>query len=735
VTTKTPDTGDIRRVDLHIAGMDCEEESNAIDAAVGKLGGVREVRSTVSGARTAVVFDPASITLADIEAAIRTTGCTVLPEGAKPEPPEESTRDVGQMIGWGALAMVAAIVLVAALGERLGLLDRVLERLPWWIPALAIAAGGWKVFLNVAIAARHRRVTAHTLMTVGVIAAAAVGQWTTAALIVFFMRLADWLEDMTTERSRRALEALVALQPATARVLREGAEVEVPVEQVAADEVVVVRSGERIPVDGEVVEGEAPVDQASITGESVPVDKGVGDSVFASTVAQAGYLEVRATKVGSDTMLARIVRLVEEAESRKAPVQKFADRFTTYYMPAVLLMGLATYFITGDVLRAVAVLVVACACAITLATPVVVLASVGNAARRGLLVKGGITLETLARVDTLVVDKTGTLTHGEPRVTDVIALNGMDESALLRAAAAVEWRSEHPLARAIAREAQARGLATPAAESFTSLTGRGVAGTVDGTTWAIGNRRLLAERQVAPDPEVDATVRALEHAGKTTFFVAAEDSLAGLIAVADAARMEVKPALAELRRLGVRRVVLLTGDNERVAAAIAGQLGIEDYRADLLPEEKIAAVQELQSEGAVVMMVGDGVNDGPALVQADVGVAMGAAGTDVALEAADVALMRDDWAMVPEALVLGRRAAGTIRQNLGFTAAYNVVGIALAFLGILPPVWAAAAQSLPDVAIMGNSARLLHVRSNEPPSGPAGAPGASPYAPRGGSGL
>ena len=710
MTTKASEASGVTTIDLRIAGMDCEDESNAIDAAVGKLAGVREVRSTVSGSRTSVTFDAASVTRDDIEAAIRTTGCAVLPDDVTAAPAEEPKRDVGEVIGWGVLGMVVTIVAVAAIGERFGLLDRVLERLPWWIPALAILAGGWKVFKNVAIAARHMRVTSHTLMTSGVIASAAVGQWTTAALIVFFMRLADWLEDMTTERSRRALEALVALQPPTARVLRDGIEVEVPVEAVAAGELVVVRPGERIPVDGQVVEGEAPVDQSSITGESIPIERTVGDSVFASTVAQAGYLQVRATRVGADTTLARIVRLVEDAESRKAPVQKFADRFSAYYLPAVLLMGLGTYLVTGEVLRGVAVLVVACACAITLATPVVVLASVGNAARRGLLVKGGITLEQLARIDTLVVDKTGTLTHGEPRVTDVIALNGMSESDLLQTAATLESHSEHPLARAIVREAHTRGLKLFVAESFTSLTGRGVAGTVAGTAWAIGNRRLLAERAVSAGDEDEAAVRTLEQEGKTTFFVSAGGSLVGLIAVADTVRAEVVPAFAELRSLGVRRVVLLTGDNERVAAAIARQVGIEDYRADLLPEDKIAAVRALQAGGAVVMMVGDGVNDGPALVQADVGVAMGAAGTDVALEAADVALMRDDWTMVPECIRLGRRAAGTIRQNLVFTAAYNVVGIALAFLGILPPVWAAAAQSIPDVAIMGNSARLLRTK-------------------------
>jgi Cd2+/Zn2+-exporting ATPase/Cu+-exporting ATPase len=304
------------------------------------------------------------------------------------------------------------------------------------------------------------------------------------------------------------------------------------------------------------------------------------------------------------------------------------------------------------------------------------------------------------------MDKTGTVTYGRPQLTDVVSLNGLAEADLLRAVASVEARSEHPLARAIVQAATERGLASLEPEAFTPLPGRGLVGTVAGREWAVGNRRLLAERGVSLGPEHEAWARELESAGKTAFFVANDGGPVGLVAVADTIRPDVRDALTELKRLGVRRLLLLTGDNERVAAAIAGELGVE-YRADLLPEAKIAALKALQAEGGVVMMVGDGVNDAPALVQADVGVAMGVAGTDVALEAADVALMRDDWAMVPEALRLGRRAAGTIRQNLGFTALYNAVGITLAFLGLLPPVWAAAAQSLPDVAIMLNSSRLL----------------------------
>jgi Cd2+/Zn2+-exporting ATPase/Cu+-exporting ATPase len=700
----SPAADGLATVHLPVQGVCCADEAAQVRALLGRLPGVADVRPVVAAGRVTVVYDPDRLAVDRIRAALAAAGFAArTTDGALAAADRRPV--VGRVLGWGVLGIVAAVVLVAAVGERLGLFDEALARLPWWLPALAVVVGGWPVFRGVLRAALLGRVTGHTLMTVGAVAAAGVGQWTTAALLVFFMRFSDWVEELASGRSRRAIRELVALQPATARVLRGGREVEVAVAELVVGDVVLVRPGERVAVDGAVLEGEAPVDQAPITGESVPVDKAPGDPVFAATVARAGFLKVRATKVGADTTLARIVRLVEEAETHKAPVQRFADRFAAYYLPAVVVVALGTYLATGRVLNAVAVLVVSCACSIVMATPVAVLASVGNGARRGLLVEGGAALEQLARVDTVVMDKTGTLTHGEPRLTDVVPLNGLAEPELLRVVAAVESRSEHPLARAIVRAAAERGLAPPEPEGFASLPGRGVVGTVGGRAWAVGSRRLLAERGLGVDPAAEARARALEAGGKTVFF-AADGALAGLVAVADGLRPEVKSALGELRALGVRRLLLLTGDDERVAAAVAGELGVE-HRANLLPEDKIAAVRALQAEGAVVMMVGDGVNDAPALAQADVGVAMGAAGTDVAIEAADVALMRDDWRMVPEAIRLGRRSARTIRQNLAFTAVYNAVGITLAALGLLPPVFAAAAQSLPDVGVMLNSARLL----------------------------
>ncbi len=694
-------------ITLPVAGMDCASCAAHIEQAVKKLPGVEGVQVLVAAERATVVYDPQRLGRAEIVGAIGHAGYSV-PEAVPLEAVEVSVRSeraVSSMIGWGVLGIVALVVVVASLGEQLGLLDGLIDRLPWWLPAAAVAIGGYPVFKGVIQAALRRQVTSHTLMSVGVIAAAAVGEWTTAALIVFFMRFADYLEDLTTGRSRQALQQLAALQPATARVVRDGCEAEVPVAGVRVGEHVVVRPGERIPVDGHVVEGQASVDQAPIIGESIPVDKRVGNGVFAATIALGGSLTIETTKPAADTTFARIVRLVEEAEAQKAPVQRFADKFSTYYLPVVLAVALATLLVSGQLLNAVAVLVVACSCAIALATPVVVLASVGNAAQRGLLIKGGMALEQLARVDTLVVDKTGTLTRGEPQVTEVVPLR-MPEDALLRVLATLENRSEHPLARAIVRAAAQRGVVPGTVDTFTAVSGRGIVGVVDGQEWTVGNRRLLHERGIALDEVPAAEAQALEDKGKTVFFVAFEGRVVGLVALADVLRPEVKAALAALKELGIRRSVLLTGDNERVAASVAGELDIE-YRANLLPEDKIAAVKALQDAGSVVLMVGDGVNDAPALVQADVGMAMGVAGTDVALEAADVALMRDDWTMVPEALRIGKRGRRTIRQNLGFTAGYNVVGLTLAAVGILPPIWAAAAQSLPDVAIMLNSARLL----------------------------
>ena len=690
-------------LELTVAELDCADEAQQIEGALGRLGGVTGVRTAVGARKAIVAFDPERVTPEAIREAVRGLGMTVTEARA---PVTSRRRSLPDLLGWVFVSVVALVVLVGIAGERLGLAEALVDRIPPWIALAAVLAGGYPIFRNVVRALRNRAVTSHALMTLGILGAIAIGQYAAGAVIVFFMRLADFLEGYTTERSRRAIKELLRLAPETARVERNGVEREIAAAEVVRGEVVLVKSGDRIPVDGAVLDGRASVNQAPITGESVPVEKQPGDQVFAATICERGALRVRTERVGRDTTFGQIIRLVEEAEASKAPVQRFADRFTGYYIPVVLAVAAVTYLASGNATAAVATVLVACSCAIAMATPITVLAAVGVAARRGIVVKGGRYLEALAKVDTIVMDKTGTLTIGRPEVTDVIALDGGPPTEVLRLAAALERRSEHPLAAGIVRAATKQGGPLDEPDGFEVYPGAGVAGTVGGRRVWCGTEKLMVGAGIILPAEVQGQITALAIAGKSVAVVASDGGLLGLIALADTLRPEVLPALEALRKLGIRRLLLLTGDRRQVAEAVAGRLGL-DFRAEVLPEDKIRVIADLQRQGHVVAMVGDGINDAPALAQADVGIAMGAAGTDAAIEAAHVALMQDNWLVVPEAITIGRRAFRTIKQNLWFTAAYNVIGMLLAATGWLPPVAAAAAQSLPDVAVMLNSSRLL----------------------------
>jgi Cd2+/Zn2+-exporting ATPase/Cu+-exporting ATPase len=466
---------------------------------------------------------------------------------------------------------------------------------------------------------------------------------------------------------------------------------------------VIVRPGEKIPVDGEVVSGQATVDQAAITGESMPVEAGPGSQVYAATFARLGSLRIRTAHVGPDTTFGRVIRMVEEAEAHRADVQRIADKFSSYYLPVVALVAALTFLFRRDPLATAAVLVVACSCSFALATPIAMLASIGAAAKRGLLIKGGKFLEALARADVLLIDKTGTLTLGQPTITDVIALNGMKPDEIVRLAASAERYSEHPLAEAVRSAAHQRSLPLGDPQGFEALPGMGVKATVEGQAVSIGGVRLI------PAAAKIGQLKALESQGKTALVVAVAGEPVGVLAAADTLRSEVPAALGEVRRLGIKHIELLTGDNGRVASTLALSLGIA-YRAGLLPEDKIRIVKEYQSKGHSVIMVGDGVNDAPALAQANIGVAMGAAGSGIAIEAAHVALMREDWSLIPDLLRIARRTMRVVKSNIGFTLLYNFVGLTLASLGILPPILAAAAQSLPDLGILANSSRLIRQR-------------------------
>lgn len=693
------------RRELQIDGMDCAGCARHVQSALEGVPGVEEADVRLVSEKADVALDPSGPpTLQALEQAVEKAGYEVRPEESATDgtstDPEGHTRS-----SLGLLAAVAALVLaVTGLGHGLGVFDWLQAQVPWYLGLAAVVGLGVPVFRNVGEAAWHGRVTAHTLMTVGVIAALVTGEWMTAFVIVIFMRVGDYVEHLTTDRARSALRQLVHAAPQTARVEREETEIEVPVEEVGAGEVVVVRPGEKIPVDGTVVGGAATVDLSAITGEPMPVEVGTGDEVYAATIAQGGGLRIRTEQVGADTTFGRVVQMVEEAEGHQGQVQKWADQFSGYYLPVVGTVAAVTYLVSGDAMATVAVLVVACSCAFALATPVAMLASIGTVARRGLLVKGGRYLETLTQADVLLVDKTGTLTLGTPQIVEVVPQPGQTEEEVLRLAAAAEHYADHPLADAVREAAAEREISSPVPSDFETVPGEGIRARVDGRTITVGNRRMVED---VPDE-----LSALDRPGCTLLHVTVEGKVVGRLVAADEARAGVTEALEEVRAAGIEHIEVLTGDREASAVRLAERLGLE-VRAELLPEDKIDVVKTYQEQGHTVVMVGDGVNDAPALAQADVGIAMGGVGTDIAIDAAPVVLMREDWRLIPALFRTARRTLRVVKGNFVFTGVYNLAALSFAATGLLPPIWAAALHAVPDLGILVNSSRLLRGEDEE----------------------
>ncbi len=686
-------------LDVPIQGMDCVECTRHVERAISDLAGVVSVEVLLGAERAVVRLNPDQVGISDLRVAVENAGYRVpAPETALAE---RSAAQYARRILTLLFGVFAILIFVVVIGEWLGLLESVSRLIPWQLGLTIILLGGYPVFLNVLRAVRRKEVIAHTLMTVGVIAAVIVGEWATAAVVVFFMRVGDFVERYTSDRARHAIRDLTALSPQKARILRQGDEVEVPIEEVNVGDLVIVRPGEKIPVDGEVVAGQATVDQASITGESMPVEVETGSQVYAATIATLGNLRIHTRRIGPASTFGRVIKLVEEAESRRGGVQRTADRFSSYFLPLVAGIAALTFLIGRDPLATAAVLVVACSCSFALATPIAMLASIGASARRGLLIKGGKHLESLAQAHTVLIDKTGTLTLGEPQITDVIPLGEISEDDLLSLAASAERYSEHPLAEAVRLAAFHRGCMIQEPERFEAAPGIGVLAWIDSHEIKVGNRRSL------PDTSLPALVLEKERQGKTLLLVTRDGELLGALAAADTPRADVPKAISELKRLGVDELVLISGDNRYATANLAHKLGV-DFHAELLPEDKIAIVRRYQDQGRTVVMIGDGVNDAPALAQADVGIAMGAVGSDVAIEAAHIALMREDWMHIPLLFRIARRTMSVVKLNIGFTLIYNLVGLTLAAWGILPPILAAAAQSIPDLGILANSSRLLH---------------------------
>ena len=698
-----------KTLELEVEGLCCTECAVSVEKTLANRAGVDQVKILSAAEKVRLNYDESKTSKEELADSIAALGYKVRYEGQRVAAVSDAglSRVSREAVRFGFVALVALIAMLEIGGEYLGWFEQAQERIPVPVLLATIVIGGYPIFRRAVLGAISKQINVDSMMSVGILSAAAIGQYTSSMLIVFFMGIAHFLEEFTTRKSRKAIQELVKLSPKTAHVKLNGQEREIAVEALRVGDIVAVRPGEQIPVDGAVVMGMSFVNQASITGESMPVAKQAGSEVFAATMNDRGYLEVKASRVGADTTFGKIIKLVEEAEAVKAPVQKFADRFTTYFLPVAIGVAVLAYLTSGEITYAIAVLVAACPCAVGLATPLSVIASVGSGANRGLLIKGGLYLERLAKVDCVVMDKTGTVTLGKPQVTDVVSLNGLAAEVLLKHAASLEKNSEHPIASAILAHARAQNVPAPDAEHFEYTVGQGIRGTVDGKAVALGNVRLLQDLGISLSPHAELVISALGNDGKTALLLAIDGVAEGIVGIADVMREEVPAAIEALRRLGIKRLMLLTGDNERVAAAIANKLGITDYRSGLLPEDKIEIVKALQRAGLTVAMVGDGVNDAPALAQADVGIAMGVVGSDVALEAAHVALMRDDWSQIPQAIQVGRRTYRVIRQNIFIGITWDIVTMGLASVGIIGPVLAAATEVVPDVFVSLNSARLL----------------------------
>ena len=693
---------------FRVEGMDCTEEVVILERRLKPLVGLEALSADLIGQRLHVKYDAAKLTTSAIVDAVGETGMRMWLEHEEP-------MLGGSALGWRWKLMLACggLLTSAAVLAMLGLPR---TALPFYLAA--VAAGIVYPLRRCLTAARARTLDINVLMVIAVAGALALGDWPEAASVVFLFAVAQWLEVRTMERARQAIRALIDLAPREALVRRNGREQRMPVDAVTPGDEIIIRPGEKVPLDGVLLGGRSDVNEAPLTGESRPIDKVPGDQVYAGTINGHGAIEVRVLRLGRDSRLARIIHLVETAQSRRAPVQSFVDRFARVYTPIVLVLAAAVavlppLFEAGSietwVYRALVLLVIACPCALVISTPVSIVAALSVAARHGVLIKGGTYLERLSAIRIIAFDKTGTLTKGQLEVTDVAVVGKTIALDVIRLAAAVEARSAHPVAAAIARHAQALMPDLPAVRRFVSLPGMGAEGEVDGRPVMIGNERLVENYGIhIPNPWPDA--ERLRSEGKSVVFVAADGAMLGAIAVADRPRETAREAIELLRGQHVPAIAMLTGDHQETAAAIARELNVDEYHAGLLPERKQELVESLRARHGALMMVGDGVNDAPALAAADVGVAMGAAGSDAALETADVALMSDELAKLPYALRLSRATMRNVKTNVAISLCLKAAFLALAIAGAATLWMAVLADTGATVIVVANALRLLRAR-------------------------
>jgi len=719
-----------------IHGMDCAEEVAALRKTVGRLAGILRLEFNILNAKMTVELAPGAVSEKDILVAVREAGLEALPwKDARLGADREG---FWQRRGRRVMCILAGVLLGGGFASHAILHGSVVEAFaageadethvfPFVSILLyigSILSAGWYVIPKAFTAARNFRPDMNVLMVIAVSGAVAIGEWFEAATVTFLFAVALLLESWSVARARRAIEALMDLSPARARYIRpqDGRVEEKSVEDVPMGVTVLVRPGEKIPLDGIVTKGSTSVNQAPITGESVPVPKEPGDEVFAGTINGEGAFEFKVTKSAGDTTLARIIRMVEESQSRRAPSEQWVEKFARYYTPSMTLLAVLVAIVPPLAVsgmwgvwfyRALVLLVIACPCALVISTPVSIVAGLTTAARQGVLIKGGIYLEAPAHLKAVTLDKTGTLTYGQPEVQQIVPLEGHSPEELLATAAALESLSEHPLARAILRKAEAKGVCFTPAQDFQAVKGKGAEARIDGRTFWIGSHRLMEEKG-QETPAVHEKAEELESAGHSVVAVGNDEHVCGLISVADGVRPEAARAVSALKSVGIERVLMLTGDNEGTARAVAHITGVDEFKAELLPEDKVRAVEMLVEELGHVAMVGDGVNDAPAMAAATLGIAMGAAGTDAAIETADIALMSDDLMKLPWLIRHSKRTLRIVKQNIWFALGLKAVFMGLAMAGLASLWMAVAADTGASLLVISNGLRLLE-RPDEGP--------------------
>ncbi len=713
------------RIDYKVEGLDCAEEVAVLKREVGRLDGVVELDFDVLNAKMTIVYDPALCETDNFIGAISRTGMKAIPWSQR-----EAVKEGSRLQRYGRLfltiisgcSLVAGYLYHAILHGFLNAFtggDKVsaFPEISLILYITAIITGGFYIFPRAVYALRRLRPDMNLLMTIAVFGAMLIQEWFEAATVTFLFAVALFLEQWSVERARRAISAVLDLAPNFAHLRdKEGQIRDKLVAEVPVNSVILVRPGEKIPLDGIVTKGTSTVNQAPITGESMPIKKEPGDEVYAGTLNSEGTFEFRADKPAEDTVLARIIHMIEEAQSRRAPSQQWVEKFSLYYTPVMLFLAIALAIIppliigsgwTNWFYQALVLLVIACPCALVIATPVSIVSGLTTAARHGILIKGGVYLELAGQLEVLAIDKTGTLTMGHPEVQKVIALNDHSEDEVLELAAGLETASEHPIARAVLRKAHEKKLSIPVVENFRAVSGKGGQGNIAGVQYWIGNHKFMEEKKGETD-WVDKKITEMEDAGHTVVALGNDRHVCGLISVADEVRSDAATAIQLLHKAGIQHIVMLTGDNAGTAEQVAKVVGIDDYRPELLPEDKVAAIHDLREQYNIVAMVGDGINDAPSMASANFGIAMGVMGTDAAIETADIALMADDLLKLSWLMSHSRRTLSIIKTNIAFALGLKTIFVILTLFGVASLWMAIAADTGATLLVVFNSLRLLH---------------------------